>query len=164
MSNIYVERVRDNVVVCREKDHKLECYWFRYGDAVYLAMVLGAMNVTNCDVVREIARKSGVNVEDFMAKFCSSKPTPELYGVKPSSEDGGRAPVVLLTVRKSNDGVMIVCAGEYNCVKVKSCEPQHLARVVKLLGIRDVLYLLSTINCMDSYAEVMKILQGEGYV
>jgi hypothetical protein len=45
-------------------------------------MVIGAMNVMNCDVVREITQKAGVDVEDFVAKICSSKPTPELYGIK----------------------------------------------------------------------------------
>jgi len=164
MSNVYVERVRDNVIVCREVNNKPECFWFKYSDSAHLAMVLGAMNIHNCNTVKEIAQKAGVNVEDFVSKYCSSKPTPELYGVKPS-EDGDRAPVkVLLTVRKGNDGVMTVCAGEHNCVKVKSCDPQHLARVIKLLGIHDVLSMLSLVNCMDSYTEVMKILSGEGYV
>jgi hypothetical protein len=80
--SVFVERVRDNVIVCREKDGKPECFWFKYGDAVHLAMVIGAMNVSNCDTIREIAQKSGVDVEDFVAKICSSKPTPELYGIK----------------------------------------------------------------------------------
>jgi len=80
--SIFVERVRDNVIVCKEKNDKSECYWFRYGDSVHLAMVLGAMNIHDCNVVREIARKAGVDVEEFVAKFCSSKPTPELYGIK----------------------------------------------------------------------------------
>jgi len=164
MSNVYVERVRDNVIVCREVNNKPECFWFKYGDSVHLAMVLGAMNVTNCDVVREIAQKSGVDVEDFVAKFCGSKPTPELYGVKPSEEDRDKVHVkVLLTVRKDGD-VMIVCAGEHNCVRIKSCEPNHLARAIKLLNIHDVMYMLNTINCMESYGEVMRILSGEGYV
>jgi len=80
--SVFVERVRDNVVVCREMDHKPECYWFRYGDAVHLAMVLGAMNLTNCEIIREIAQKAGVNVEDFVSKYCDSKPHPELYGMR----------------------------------------------------------------------------------
>jgi len=79
--SVFIERVRDNVVVCRERDHKPECYWFKYGDAVHLAMVLGAMNLNNCDTVREIAQKAGV-VEDFVAKYCDSKPHPELYGMR----------------------------------------------------------------------------------
>jgi hypothetical protein len=45
-------------------------------------MVLGAMNLNNCDTVREIAQKAGVNVEDFVAKYCDSKPHPELYGMR----------------------------------------------------------------------------------
>ena len=89
--SVFVERVRDsagdNVIVCREKDHKPECYWFKYGDAVHLAIVLGAMNISNCDVIREIAQKAGIDVEDFVAKFCSSKPTPELYGIKVSDDE-----------------------------------------------------------------------------
>jgi len=164
--SVFVERVRDNVVVCREKDGKPECYWFKYGDTVHLAMVLGAMNIFDCDVIREIAKKVGVNVEDFVAKYCDSKPHPELYGVKPSSEedrDKVRAKV-LLTVRRSEDGAMIVCAGEYNCVRIKSCDPQHLARAIKLLNIHDVMHVLSIVNCMESYGEVMRILSGEGYV
>jgi len=161
--SVFVDRFGDNVVVCREMDHKPECYWFRYGDTTHLAMVLGAMNVMNCDVVREIAQKAGVNVEDFVAKYCDSKPHPELYGVKLSGEDRVHAKV-LLTVRRSEDGAMIVCAGEYNCVRIKSCDPQYLARAVKLLNIRDVMYMLNTINCMESYGEVMRILSGEGYV
>ena len=81
--SVFVERVRDNVVVCREVNNKPECYWFRYGDATHLAMVLGAMNIFNCNTVREIAKMAGINnVEDFVAKICSSKPTPELYGIK----------------------------------------------------------------------------------
>ena len=165
MSNIYVERVRDNVVVCREKDHKPECFWFKYGDVTHLAMVLGAMNIFNCGIVREIAKKAGINnVEDFVSKYCDSKPHPELYGVKPSEEDRDKVHAkVLLTARKDGD-VMIVCAGEHNCVRIKSCEPQHLARAIKLLGIHDILSMLSLINCTDSYGEVMKILGGEGYV
>jgi len=82
MSNIYVERVRGNVIVCREVNNKPECFWFKYGDSVHLAMVLGAMNIHDCNVVREIARKSGVNVEDFVAKYCDSKPHLELYGLR----------------------------------------------------------------------------------
>jgi len=162
---VFVERVRDNVVVCREVNNKPECFWFRYGDAVHLAMVIGAMNISNCDIIREIARKSGVDVEDFVSKICSSKPTPELYGVKPSSEED-RDKVhakVLLTVRKDGD-VMIVCAGEHNCVRIKSCEPNHLARAIKLLNVHDIMHVLSIINCMESYGEVMRILSGEGYV
>ncbi len=89
--SVFIERVRDsagdNVIVCREKDHKPECYWFKYGDAVHLAMVLSAMNIFNCDTVREIAQKAGVDVEDFVVKFCSSKPTPELYGIKVSDNE-----------------------------------------------------------------------------
>jgi hypothetical protein len=162
--SVFVERVRDNVVVCREKDHKPECYWFRYGDAVHLAMVLGAMNIFDCDVIRKIAKKAGIsNVEDFVAKYCDSKPHPELYGVKPSSEEERIRAKVLLTVRRDGDA-MIVCAGEYNCVRIKSCEPQHLARAIKLLNIHDIMYMLNTINCMESYGEVMRILGGEGYV
>jgi len=84
--SVFVERVRDsagdNVIVCRERDGKPECFWFKYGDAVHLAMVIGAMNISNCEIIREIAQKSGVDVEDFMAKICSSKPTPELYGLR----------------------------------------------------------------------------------
>ena len=79
--SVFVERVRDNVVVCRERDHKPECYWFRYGDA-HLAMVLGAMDIFDCNTVREIAQKAGVNAEDFVAKYCDSKPHPELYGMR----------------------------------------------------------------------------------
>jgi len=162
--SVFVERVRDNVVVCREMDHKPECYWFKYGDAVHLAMVLGAMNLTNCEVIREIAQKAGVNVEDFVAKYCDSKPHPELYGVKPSEEDRDKVHAkVLLTVRRDGN-VMIVCAGEHNCVRIKSCEPNHLARAIKLLNVHDIMYMLNTINCMESYGEVMKILGGEGYV
>jgi len=163
--SVFVERVRDNVVVCREVNNKPECYWFRYGDATHLAMVLGAMNIFNCNTVREIAKMAGINnVEDFVAKYCDSKPTPELYGVKPSEEDSGKVYAkVLLTVRRDGD-VMIVCAGEHNCVRIKSCEPQHLARAIKLLNIHDVMYMLNTINCMESYSEVMRILGGEGYV
>jgi hypothetical protein len=166
MSDVHVERVGDNVVVCREVDHKPECYWFKYGDVVQLAMALGAMNIFNCDEVRKIASRVGVDVEDFVAKYCDSKPHPELYGVKPSNEED-RDKVhakVLLTVRRSEDGAMIVCAGEYNCVRIKSCDPQHLARAIKLLNIHDVMYMLNTINCMESYGEVMRILSGEGYV
>ena len=70
---------------------------------------------------------------------------------------------MLLTVRRDGD-VMIVCAGVHNCVKVKSCEPSHLAKAIKLLNIHDVMYMLNTINCMESYGEVMRILSGEGYV
>jgi len=165
MSNIYVERIRDNVVVCRERDHKVECFWLKYGDVVQLAMALGAMNIFNCDEVRKIAQKAGIsNVEDFVSKYCDSKPHPELYGVKPSSEEERIRAKVLLTVRKSEDGAMIVCAGEHNCVRVRSCDPQHLARAIKLLNIHDVMYMLNTINCMESYGEVMRILSGEGYV
>ena len=80
--SVFIERVRDNVVVCREVNNKPECYWFRYGDATHLAMVIGAMNISNCEIIREIARKAGVDVEDFVSKICSSKPTPELYGIK----------------------------------------------------------------------------------
>jgi len=160
----FAERVRDNVVVCREKDGKPECFWFKYGNTEQLAMVLGAMNISNCDVVREIAQKAGVNVEDFVAKYCGSKPTPELYGVKPSEEDRDKVHAkVLLTVRKDGN-VMIVCAGEHNCVRIKSCDPQHLARAVKLLNVHDIMHVLSIINCMESYGEVMRILGGEGYV
>jgi len=83
MSDIYVERVRDNVVVCREVNNKPECYWFKYGNMEQLAMVLGAMNIFNCDTVREIAKKAGINnVEDFVNKYCDSKPHPELYGIR----------------------------------------------------------------------------------
>ena len=164
MSDVHVERVGDNVVVCREVDHKPECYWFRYGNTEQLAMVLGAMNIFDCGTVREIAQKAGVNVEDFVSKYCDSKPHPELYGVKPSSEEERIRAKVLLTVRKSEDGAMIVCAGEHNCVRVRSCDPQHLARAIKLLNIHDVMYMLNTINCMESYGEVMRILSGEGYV
>jgi len=166
MSNVYVERVRDNVVVCREVNNKPECYWFKYGDNAHLAMVLGAMNIFDCGTVREIAKKAGINnVEDFVSKYCGSKSHLELYGVKPSSEeDRGKVHAkVLLTVRKDGD-VMIVCAGEHNCVRIKSCEPNHLARAIKLLNIHDVMYMLNTINCMESYGEVMRILGGEGYV
>ena len=165
MSEVHVERVGDNVVVCRERDGKPECYWFKYGDVTHLTMVLGAMNIFNCGTVREIAKKVGINnVEDFVNKYCDSKPHLELYGVKPSSEDRDKVHVkVLLTVRKDGD-VMIVCAGEHNCVRIKSCEPQHLARAIKLLNIHDVMYMLNTINCMESYGEVMRILSGEGYV
>jgi len=85
MSNIYVERIRDsagdNVIVCREKDHKPKCYWFKYGNTEQLAMVLGAMDIFDCNTVREIAQKAGV-VEDFVAKYCDSKPHPELYGMR----------------------------------------------------------------------------------
>jgi len=161
--SVFVERVRDNVVVCREMDHKPECYWFKYGNTEQLAMVLGAMNVMNCDVVKEIAQKAGVNAEDFVAKYCDSKPHPELYGVKPSSEEERIRAKVLLTVKKDGDAI-IVCAGEYNCVRIKSCEPQHLARAIKLLNIHDVMHVLSIVNCMESYGEVMRILSGEGYV
>jgi 2-hydroxychromene-2-carboxylate isomerase len=84
--SVFAERVRDsagdNVIVCRERDGKPECFWFKYGDAVHLAMVLGAMNIFNCDVVREIAQKAGVDAEDFVAKYCDSKPHPELYGMR----------------------------------------------------------------------------------
>ncbi|MCG2892901.1 MAG: hypothetical protein L7H00_05135 [Vulcanisaeta sp.] len=159
----FVERVRDNVIVCREKDGKPECFWFKYGNTEQLAMVLGAMNIFDCNTVREIAQKAGVNVEDFVAKYCDSKPHPELYGVKPSSEEERIRAKVLLTVRRDGDA-MIVCAGEYNCVRIKSCEPQHLARAIKLLNIHDIMYMLNTINCMESYGEVMRILAGEGYV
>jgi len=162
--SVFIERFGDNVVVCREKDGKPECFWFRYGDAVHLAMVLGAMNIFNCSTVREIAQKAGIsNVEDFVSKYCDSKPHPELYGVKPSNEEERIHAKVLLTVKKDGD-TMIVCAGEYNCVRIKSCEPNHLARAIKLLNIRDVMYMLNTINCMESYGEVMRILGGEGYV
>jgi len=89
--SVFVERVRDsagdNVIVCRERDGKPECFWFRYGDAVHLAIVLGAMNLTNCEIIREIAQKAGVDVEDFVAKICGSKPTPELYGIKVSDDE-----------------------------------------------------------------------------
>jgi hypothetical protein len=164
--SVIVERVGDNVVVCRERDKRPGCYWLRYGDAVHLAMVLGAMNIFNCDTVREIAQKSGVDVEDFVAKYCDSKPHPELYGVKPSSEeDRDKVHVkVLLTVRRDEDGAMIVCAGEYNCVRIKSCDPQHLARAIKLLNTRDVQYVLIAVKCTNTYSEVMRILGGEGYV
>jgi len=30
--SVFVERVRDNVIVCREVNNKPECYWFKYGD------------------------------------------------------------------------------------------------------------------------------------
>jgi len=165
--NVFIERFGNNVVVCRERSGKPECFWFRYGDATHLAMVLGAMDIFDCGTVREIAQKAGIsNVEDFVAKYCDSKPHPELYGVKPSSEedrDKVRAKV-LLTVRKSEDGAMIVCAGEYNCVRIKSCDPNHLARAIKLLNIHDVMHVLSIVNCIESYGEVMRILSGEGYV
>ena len=162
--SVFVERVGDDVVVCRERDHKPECYWFKYGNTEQLAMVLGAMNIFDCSTVREIAQKSGVNVEDFVAKYCDSKPHPELYGVKPSEEDRDKVRAkVLLTVRRDGNA-MIVCAGEHNCVRIKSCEPNHLARAIKLLNIHDVMYMLNTINCMESYGEVMRILGGEGYV
>ena len=81
--SVFVERVRDNVVVCREKDGKPECFWFKYGNTEQLAMVLGAMNIFNCDTVREIAKKTGINnVEDFVSKYCDSKPHPELYDMR----------------------------------------------------------------------------------
>jgi hypothetical protein len=67
-----------------------------------------------------------------------------------------------LTVRKDGDTV-VICIGKYNCVRVKSCEPQHLARAIRLLNIRDVLYVLNAIKCTNSYSEVMRILEGEGY-
>ena len=82
MSGVHIERVGNNVVICRERDRRPECYWFKYGDAVHLAMVLGAMNISDCNVVREIAEKAGVNAEDFVAKYCDSKPHPELYGMR----------------------------------------------------------------------------------
>jgi hypothetical protein len=67
-----------------------------------------------------------------------------------------------LTVRKDGDTV-VVCIGKYNCVRVKSCEPQHLARAIRLLNTCDVLYVLNAIKCTNSYSEVMRILEGEGY-
>jgi hypothetical protein len=161
---VFVKRVRDNVVVCRKGDGKPECFWFRYGDATHLAMVLGAMDIFDCNTVREIAQKAGVNAEDFVAKYCGSRPTPELYGVKPSEEDRDKVHAkVLLTVRRDGD-VMIVCAGEHNCVRIKSCEPNHLARAIKLLNVHDIMHVLSIVNCAESYGEVMRILGGEGYV
>jgi hypothetical protein len=68
-----------------------------------------------------------------------------------------------LTVRKDGDTV-VVCIGKYNCVRVKSCDPQHLARAIKLLNIHDVAYVLGAIKCTNTYSEVMRILEGEGYV
>jgi hypothetical protein len=68
-----------------------------------------------------------------------------------------------LTVRKDGDTV-VVCIGKYNCVRVKSCDPQHLARAIKLLNTRDVQYVLIAVKCTNTYSEVMRILEGEGYV
>jgi len=165
MSGVHVERVGDNVVICESKDGKTKCYWLRYGDVTHLAMVLGDMGISDCSIIKEIAEKTGVNADDFTAKYCDSKPHPELYGVKPSdNKDETITYKVLLTVRKNEDGTMVVCAGEHNCVRIKSCDPQHLARAIKLLNIRDVASMLGMVNCTGSYSEVMRILRGEGYV
>jgi hypothetical protein len=56
--------------------------------------------------------------------------------------------------------------GNERCVKVKPCNPKLIARAIKALGVRDVKLLLASMNCLESYDDVVRelrrLLRGEG--
>ena len=71
----------------------------------------------------------------------------------------------VVSVRESRDGRHVtICVDNVKCVKVRICNPRQIARAIKSLGIRNVKSLLSSMNCLDNYDDVMmelrKILRG----
>jgi len=72
-----------------------------------------------------------------------------------------------ISVKESRDGSYVtICVDNEECVKVKPCNPKQIARAIKSLKIRDVKSLLSSMNCLESYDDVVrvlrKLLRGEG--
>jgi len=123
--------------------------------------------VLNCNDVKRIVKTAVVNIEEFLNKYCGSKPAPELF-LERDPKDGeqgehGTIEEVSIIARKDGDG-FIVCAEEHNCVRIRPCESSHLARAIRLLNVHNVLYVLSAVKCVESYSEVMELLGGEGYV
>jgi hypothetical protein len=94
--------------------------------------------------------------------------TRSIIEIKRDPKDGGQGehgPIeeVSIIARKDGDG-FIICAGEHNCVRIRSCELSHLARAIRLLNVHNVLYVLSAVKCVELYREVVELLGGEGYV
>ncbi len=153
MSNIIVETVGNNVVICKENErHKRECYWVKRGDVKELAMTLGTLNIFNCDLVEEIAGKAGIDAWGFSELYCDPKPHPELYGMKNKCPCGPKP----LTVKRMGN-TRIVCAGE-DCVEITTCDPVQLALAIKALGVRDVVYVLNAVGCRGAINDVRSIL------
>jgi len=113
-------------------------------------LALSALNVLNCNDVKRIVKTAVMNIEEFLNKYCGSKPAPELF-LERDPKDGeqgehGTIEEVSIVARKDGDG-FIVCAEEHNCVRIRSCESSHLARAIRLL----VIYLLSRPVCLELF-------------
>ena len=94
--------------------------------------------------------------------------TRSIIEIRRDPKDGvqgehGTIEEVSIVARKDGDG-FVICAGEYNCVRIRSCESSHLVRAIRLLNVHNVLYVLSAIKCVELYREVVELLGGEGYV
>ena len=154
MSDVIVETVGNNVVICREDEwHRRKCYWVKHGDVKDLTMALSALNILDCDLVEEIASKAGIYAWGFSDLYCDPKLHPELYGMK------NKCPCCKkqLTVKKVGN-TKIVCAGEDNCVEITTCDPTQLALAIKKLGTADIVFVLNAVGCRGAINDVMSIL------
>ena len=73
----------------------------------------------------------------------------------------------VVSVKWGGDGRHVtICVDNEKCVRVRPCNPREIARAIKALGVRDVKSLLASMNCLESYDDVMrelrKLLRGGG--